>query len=436
MLLGGVVLYGVGVLCTWELTRSWSEKEELRFADGLRGVWLWPREKAEPYPAVLFANGATGTLEHNLPLAIELTKHGVACFLFDFGGQGGSRSGHEPERDLVAAIAVLRSNPRVDPDRLAAVGHSLGARLISEHSGEFRGEVLFGNLPEYDSPHILIAYSRQEFLFDPPASGNVVTGPWSDHLTGPADSVLLRSSMTWLGKRLGFEPVHQISEPSRLFARLSALLGGALIIFALLLFLPIGEPMPAGEAPIPRSFLWITSAGTMTLPVLLLRRQRPAFRLSEKPIAFAVVWGVAFFTGVYVLSACALSWSYFNVLLYPRKLWFFCVMGLIFTLIMWHDQSLLHGPLIEKPGFRWRELWNAAFAGSAGRWLVACLIFVIVVASRGRPGVWMVLSAVSFVTFWLEGFAVCLSVRIRHPLAGATFLGLTWAWLWAVFLPM
>jgi hypothetical protein len=324
----------------------------------------------------------------------------------------------------------------VDPNRLAAVGHSLGARLISEHSGKFRAEVLFGNLSERDSPDILIAYSRFEFLFDPPGSGNVVIGPWSDHLTGPLDPVLLRSSMDWLGKRLGFDPVHQLSEPARLVARLIALLGGAWIIFALLLLLPVSEPMPAGQAPIPRSFLWVTSAGTMSLPVLLLRRERPAFRLFERPTGLVLFWGIAFFAAIYVLSACAFSWSYFNVLLYPRKLGFFSVMGSVFTVIMWHDQSLLHGRLIEKPEVRWKELWIAAFIGSAGRWLVACLVFVVVVASGGRPGLWMVLAGVCFVTFWLEGLAVSLSVRVRHPLAGATFLGLTWSWLWAVFLPM
>src|SRR5258706_598709 len=115
ILLLGIALFTGGTARTWTLTRSWSVKEEVRFADGLRGVWLWPKSGREPYPAALFANGATGTLEHNLPLAIELTKHGVACFLFDFGGQGGSKPGHQPEADLVSAIEVFRSHPRVDP---------------------------------------------------------------------------------------------------------------------------------------------------------------------------------------------------------------------------------------------------------------------------------------------------------------------------------
>src|SRR5476651_573377 len=97
VLVAGAILYAGGIAWTSRLTSDWCDKEEVRFAEGLRGVWLWPKSGAEPFPAVLFANGATGTLEHNLPLAIELTKHGVACFLFDFQGQGGSRAGSPSE---------------------------------------------------------------------------------------------------------------------------------------------------------------------------------------------------------------------------------------------------------------------------------------------------------------------------------------------------
>jgi pimeloyl-ACP methyl ester carboxylesterase len=432
----GMAIYLGSILWTWRLTTSWSEKETLKFSDGLRGVWLWPKAGKEPYPAVLFANGGTGTLEHNLPLAIELTKHGVACFLFDFGGQGGSKAGGQPEQDLAAAIAALKQHPRVDPKRLGAVGHSLGGRLITEHADKFRAEVVFGNLSERESPDILIAYSRFEFLFDPPSSPTVVVGPWTDHLSGPMDPVLLRASLDWLGQRLGFKATHPVTEPTRILARLLALLGGAFIVLSLLMFLPAVEPWPSGDAPIPSSFLWITSLGTMVLPVLFCRREKPVFRLSDRPRGIALLLGGAFFISVYLLSVAAFSWSYFDVVLHARKWGFFAAMSVVFTLIQWHDQALLHGKLIESPEISWAQLWRAGFVASACRWAVAGLILVVVLLAGGRPGIWMILGTVCIVTFWLESLAVSLSCRARHSLAGAAFLGMTWAWLWTVFLPM
>jgi len=432
----GLAVYLGSILWTWRLTASWSEKETLRFSDGLRGVWLWPKSGREPYPAVLFANGGTGTLEHNLPLAIELTKHGVACFLFDFGGQGGSRAGGQPERDLGDAIAALKRHPRVDPKRVGAVGHSLGGRLITERADEFRAEVVFGNLSERQSPDILIAYSRFEFLFDPPASPTVVVGPWTDHLNGPMDPVLLRPSLDWLGPRLGFQATQPLTEPTRILARLLALLGGAVLVLGLLLFLPSPEPWPSGDSPIPSSFLWVTSVGTMIVPALLCRREKPVFRLSDRPRGGALLLGGAFFALVYLLSVAAFSWSYFDVVLHARKWGFFAAMSVVFTLIQWHDQALLHGKLIGSPEISWARLWRAGVVAAACRWAVAGLVFAVVLLRGGRPGIWMIVATVSFVTFWLESLAVSLSCRARHSLAGAVFLGMTWAWLWTVFLPM
>lgn len=435
-LLVGAALYVGGVLWTSRLTYAWSQNEELRFGPDLRGVWLWPRSGQEPFPGVIFANGGTGTLPHNLPLAVELSKYGVACFLFDFAGQGGSRSGGQPEQDLKEAISYFRNHPKVDRSRLGAVGHSLGGRLISEHSREFRGEVIFGNLPEQESPDILIAYSRYEFLFDRPDGPNVVIGPWTDHLTGPMDPILLNASMRWFGNRLGFQPSKRITEPTRLLARIVALLGGALVVLGLVLALPVLEPAPAGSAPISSSFLWVTSVGTLALAVLLARRERPQFRLSDASRFYAVLIGGAFFGAVYLLSAIAFSWSYFDVVLHLRKLPFFLGMSVVFSLIQWHDQALIHGRLIEAPEVRWRELWVAGLLGSAGRWLAAVLVFSALLLAGGRSGVWMILSLVCFVTFWLEGLGAVLSCRARHGLAGATFLGMAWSWLWTVFLPM
>lgn len=108
---------------------------------------------------------------------------------------------------------------------------------------------------------------------------------------------------------------------------------------------------------------------------------------------------------------------------------------MLLTLVLWQDQALLHGRRMAEPEVSRKTLWRAALEAASARWFVSAFLFAIVFLRTGRTGAWMILSLVSFAAFWLEGFAAALSLRMRHPLAGATFLGLVWSWLWTVFLP-
>jgi len=63
------------------------------------------------------------------PSAQQLARYGVATLTFNFRGHGPGDSvlDGDLEKDVLAALEFMRHHPRIDPDRIALVGHSLGA---------------------------------------------------------------------------------------------------------------------------------------------------------------------------------------------------------------------------------------------------------------------------------------------------------------------
>lgn len=94
-----------------------------------------------PHPVVLLVTGSGAQdrdetiFDHKpfLVLADHLARHGIAALRLDDRGIGGS--GGDPKTsttadfvgDAVAAVAFLRSQPRIDPARVGILGHSEGA---------------------------------------------------------------------------------------------------------------------------------------------------------------------------------------------------------------------------------------------------------------------------------------------------------------------
>jgi uncharacterized protein len=82
----------------------------------------------EPKPAVLLLHGCPG-LEQNLDLAADLRDRGWHSLVFHYRGCWGSAGRYDLRtipRDVTAAVDYLAADPRVDPGRIAVVGHSLG----------------------------------------------------------------------------------------------------------------------------------------------------------------------------------------------------------------------------------------------------------------------------------------------------------------------
>jgi pimeloyl-ACP methyl ester carboxylesterase len=81
-----------------------------------------------PHPAVLLLHGFPGW-ERNFDLAHVLRRAGYATLVFHYRGSwgaGGTWSWTHVLEDSAAAVGQLRADPRIDAERLAVIGHSMG----------------------------------------------------------------------------------------------------------------------------------------------------------------------------------------------------------------------------------------------------------------------------------------------------------------------
>jgi len=109
---------------------------------------------AGPHPAVVLLHGYPGN-ERSLDLAQALRRGGMDVLFFHYRGSwgsGGLFSWKSSAEDVEAALRFLRTPAareryRVDPERIALVGHSLGAWLslfVAARAPEVRAAVALG----------------------------------------------------------------------------------------------------------------------------------------------------------------------------------------------------------------------------------------------------------------------------------------------------
>ena len=113
-------------------------KEELSFTSGgarLNG-FMYVAQGSGPHPTVILLHGYPG-VERNLDLAQAIRRAGMNVLFFDYRGSwgsGGTFSFSNAQEDVASAIRYVRSAEvaqrlRVDPRRVALIGHSMGGWL-------------------------------------------------------------------------------------------------------------------------------------------------------------------------------------------------------------------------------------------------------------------------------------------------------------------
>ena len=113
-------------------------RQELAFTShGARlNGFMYIAQGAGPHPTVILLHGYPG-IERNLDLAQAIRRTGSNVLYFDYRGNwgsGGTFSFANAQEDVLSAIGYLRSPDvarrlRVDPTRIALVGHSMGGWL-------------------------------------------------------------------------------------------------------------------------------------------------------------------------------------------------------------------------------------------------------------------------------------------------------------------
>lgn len=135
----------------------------------LSGILTIPKYVEGKIPAVVLVQGSgpsdmDETIYDNKPfleIAEYLTSHGIAVIRYDkrtytHGAKmvrelGGSLTMYEETiEDAILATEILKSDPRIDENRVFILGHSLGGSLaprINASGGDYAGLILFAGTP-------------------------------------------------------------------------------------------------------------------------------------------------------------------------------------------------------------------------------------------------------------------------------------------------
>ena len=145
----------------------------------LNGLLSLPDDVRERVPAVVFVHGSgASNMDEQIykltpfkDLAEGLAERGIASIRYDKRTLAHARKmrklsitvREETIDDAILAADLLRSDPRIDPDAVFIVGHSMGAMLaprIDAEGGRFRGLVLMAGTP-FRLEEIVVRQLRQ-----------------------------------------------------------------------------------------------------------------------------------------------------------------------------------------------------------------------------------------------------------------------------------
>jgi dienelactone hydrolase len=134
----------------------------------LKAKLTLPDDLSTPVPAVVLVHGSgSSNMDEKIykltpfkDLAEGLAEHGIAALRYDkrsfthglkmIRSKAPITVKEETIEDAVLAAELLRQDPRIDPERIFIVGHSMGAMLaprIDAEGGNFRGLILMAGTP-------------------------------------------------------------------------------------------------------------------------------------------------------------------------------------------------------------------------------------------------------------------------------------------------
>lgn len=146
----------------------------------LKGLLTLPDTPERKLPAAVFVHGSgASNMDEKIfkltpfrDLADGLADRGIASLRYDKRTYAHARKmrkagpvtvKEETVEDAILAAELLRKDPRMDPDRIWIIGHSMGAMLaprIDAEGGGFRGLILMAGTP-YRMEEIMVRQLRQ-----------------------------------------------------------------------------------------------------------------------------------------------------------------------------------------------------------------------------------------------------------------------------------
>jgi len=265
-----------------------------RTVDGLPVELARPAGADGPLPAVVIAHGYAGSARLMRGFSDTLVRRGYVVALLDFTGHGadphrlpasGTAGAWDAvlQRDLGKAVGLVRSLPMVDPQRVALVGHSMGAGAVATFAGHdpsIRATVAISlGIEGFGTPRdLLVIYGGLEFpgfrtaardALDSGAARRVVEVPGVEHISVLFSGRTHRETGDWLDAALGGGGDGAAVRPrDRLVPGALLLLGAVLgLLLPARLLRPVAAAaVPAAAADGPAAWWWTVVA----MPVAVL----------------------------------------------------------------------------------------------------------------------------------------------------------------------
>ena len=275
-----------------------------------------------PLPAVLLTHGISNSKETLTGLAIELSRRGLVCLCLDLYGHGlseGQLRTNDASIGVISGVEYLSGLDYVDENRLALIGHSLGAGAVRAASGypgvwavafigggtNAAGQEVIGEINSTLPRNLLFAVGSNDILFDVESlktelepifgvespiepgrnygdktkgTGRKLTVSSTIHLLEPVDGTIVQSVTSWVHTSLlpGKDDDNQYIYPQRNN-------GNLISVLAFVLLVP-----PVSE------LLWSPSSTKL---------QRRSEKISLKYMLFWSVMGLALFIPAMAVGA-------------------------------------------------------------------------------------------------------------------------------------
>ncbi len=142
----------------------------------LKGWLVKPSHPQAKSPAIIICHGVGANKSDFTDFAVTLARRGYFVLLFDFRAHGessGSRTslGYHEQKDVLAALSILKAREEIDPKRIGIYGFSMGgstAILTAAQSGAFSAVVAdsaFTSLKDQARTSITSFYHFPSFPF-------------------------------------------------------------------------------------------------------------------------------------------------------------------------------------------------------------------------------------------------------------------------------
>ncbi|WP_158534995.1 alpha/beta hydrolase family protein [Acaryochloris thomasi] len=180
---------------------------------------LMTPQTAGQHPGVLIAHGFSGSKQLMLGYAYVLVHNGYGVLLWDLPGHGANTQPFVYEslqHSFDVSLSTLEQQPEIDPQRLAALGHSMGG-----------GVALRGGIEHGDQLDAVVAISSTDAPVTPelPKNLNLQIGQWESYLAPYAERLLDQAGGASLdvsqGRGRSFKIIPAVEHATILFSDVS-----------------------------------------------------------------------------------------------------------------------------------------------------------------------------------------------------------------------